>query len=97
MFLAVYRVRFINSTEKTDELAALHRYKAGYIAKYISLLIIAINICIIKNFEPIFTDFSVQLSMIGDTFLKNKKFHSKLSFVKVELLRSLTLTNHYMI
>ncbi|MBR4084958.1 MAG: hypothetical protein IKK33_11830 [Lachnospiraceae bacterium] len=63
IFMSIYRLKFINSTEKTDELSDLHRYKAGYIAKYISLLVIIIGICTIKNFEPIFTDFFDNISL----------------------------------
>ena len=83
MFLAVYRVRFINSTEKTDELAALHRYKAGYIAKYISLLIIAITICIIKNFEPIFTDYFDNIT-IGIVILLLGELITNITFIILE-------------
>ena len=56
IFISIYRLRFINSTEKTDELADLHRYKAGYIAKYITLLVIIIAICTIRNFEPLLSE-----------------------------------------
>ena len=73
----------LNSTEKTDELAALHRYKAGYIAKYISLLIIAITICIIKNFEPIFTDYYDNIT-IGIVILLLGELITNITFIILE-------------
>lgn len=39
--------------EATDELADLNSYKAGYIAKYISIFAIAIIIILVKNFNLI--------------------------------------------
>lgn len=41
--------------EKEDELARLHRYKAGYISLYIFLLAVIVVIYAVKNFEPAFT------------------------------------------
>ncbi len=64
IFLLVYRFFFNLTTEDTDELSNLHRYKAGYMAKYITLLVITIAICAVKNFEPILSgDFFYNISL----------------------------------
>ncbi|MBP3351580.1 MAG: hypothetical protein J6L65_04165 [Lachnospiraceae bacterium] len=42
---------FTHGTEKEDELSKLHRYKAGYISKYIFLILIIAVIWIIKDFR----------------------------------------------
>lgn len=39
--------------ETTDELAVLNNYKAGYIAKYISIFVVAIVILLVKDFNLI--------------------------------------------
>ena len=43
-------------TETTDELADLNKYKAGYIAKYISVIAMAIAIVLIRDFNVIMRD-----------------------------------------
>lgn len=42
---------FTHGSEKDDELSKLHRYKAGYISKYICLALIIAIIWIIKDFR----------------------------------------------
>lgn len=44
------------NTEKQDELSKLHKYKAGYISRYICIICIIVAICIIKDFRFAFTD-----------------------------------------
>lgn len=42
--------------EKTDELAVLNNYKAGYVTKYISIFVVAIVILLVKDFNRILQD-----------------------------------------
>lgn len=42
--------------DKTDELANLHMYKAGYITKYISIFIVIAAILLIKDFNLILNE-----------------------------------------
>ncbi len=43
--------RFALRTEKDDELSLLHKYKAGYISKTISIILFSIIVLIIKDFS----------------------------------------------
>lgn len=54
---AVLTIIFTHGTEKEDELAKLHRYKAGYISKYICLALIIAVIWIIKDFSFAFPEY----------------------------------------
>lgn len=47
----IYAFYLMATTEKEDELAKIHRYKAGYISKFISLFLFAIALYIIKDFS----------------------------------------------
>lgn len=49
----VLMVKQSRNKETADELAVLNNYKAGYIAKYISIFIIAVIILIVKDFSLI--------------------------------------------
>lgn len=42
--------------DRQDELAEFHRYKAGYITKYIFGLILILTIAAVKDFSPFFTE-----------------------------------------
>ena len=51
-------------TEKDDELSKLHRYKAGYISKYITAALFFIVLLVVKDFSFAFTgDFIDDLSL----------------------------------
>ena len=64
IIFAIYLTHFQIRTEKDDELSKLHRYRAGCISKYISVLIFAIVVFIVKDFSFAFTgDFIDGLSL----------------------------------
>ena len=54
--VGVLRVRQGRRREQTDELAVLHNYKAGYIAKYLSVLLIAVIILLVKDFSLVLNE-----------------------------------------
>lgn len=56
------RARQHGRRERTDELADLNNYKAGYIAKYLSVLLIAIIILLVKDFSLVLKE-----DMVGNT------------------------------
>ncbi len=63
-FLVVGIFIFRKYTEKDDELSKLHRYKAGYISKYITAALFAIVFLVVKDFSFAFTgDFIDDLSL----------------------------------
>lgn len=49
----ILMIKQYRNREATDELADLNNYKAGYIAKYISIFVITIIILLIKDFNLI--------------------------------------------
>lgn len=51
--VGVLMMKQYRNREVTDELADLNKYKAGYIAKYISIFVIAIIILLVKDFNLI--------------------------------------------
>ncbi len=64
IFAIIYAIVAISQTwhtEKQDEMSKLHKYKAGYISKYICIVAIVIAVWIIKDFSFAFT---------GDLFTK---------------------------
>lgn len=54
--VGILRVRQGRRREQTDELAVLHNYKAGYIAKYLSVLLIAVIILLVKDFSLVLNE-----------------------------------------
>ena len=63
-FLVVGIMVFRKYTEKDDELSKLHRYKAGYISKYITAALFFIVLLVVKDFSFAFTgDFIDDLSL----------------------------------
>lgn len=61
-------------TEATDELAEFNKYKAGYIAKYISVFAMVIAIIVIRDFNVIlkgdFVGFAMCILVIGISFME---------------------------
>lgn len=55
----VFYLRKLKNTEKIDELAEQHRYKAGFITKYILIIIIILAILLIKDFSILLTNDTV--------------------------------------
>ena len=52
----VLRAKQHKRRERIDELAELHIYRAGYIAKYLSVLLIAVIILVVKDFRPVLNE-----------------------------------------
>ena len=55
----IFYLKKLKNTEKIDELAKQHRYKAGFITKYILIIIIILAILLVKDFSILLTDDTV--------------------------------------
>lgn len=51
LFFLIYYVYILSSTETEDELAKIHRYKAGYISRLITIFLFSIILYTIKDFS----------------------------------------------
>lgn len=77
----IYGIYLLYSTEKEDELSKLHRYKAGRISKFITILLFAVVLYIIKDFSFAYNDrgfldnlFIPIIMITTDTFIENVIF-----------------------
>lgn len=83
--VTVLTIRKSRRKDCTDELADLHRYKAGYITKYIFGLILILTIAGIKDFSPFFTEgFISNLIRIFIILLSLWEFIENLVFIILE-------------
>lgn len=72
--VAIFVTSRRRKTETTDELADLNKYKAGYIAKYISVIAMVIAIILIRDFNVIMRDdfvgYALCIFVIGISFME---------------------------
>ncbi len=70
--------------EKEDELAKLHRYKAGYISFYILLFAVIFLIYSVKNFEPALIGDFIDNANIAIMFLAFSQCLENIVFIYLE-------------
>ena len=81
----IIAVNKTKNAEKDDELSKLHRYKAGYISKYVLVLTVIIAIWIIKDFSFAFTeDFFGNLMNLPLIILMFAEFVENITFIILE-------------
>lgn len=83
--VTILTMRKSRQKERQDELAELHRYKAGYITKYIFGLILILTIAAVKDFSPFFTEgFVHTLIRISVLLVSLWEFIENLVFIFLE-------------